>query len=66
MKCPYCKREGGRIHKDGKIYCSLCDGLLEDSYVKEKPTLKCPKCGNYSRNDYCSTCGYKFLSGVDY
>ena len=68
MFCPFCKKNGVRVIKGNEAFCSRCDALLEDfsGAEMEKPTLKCPKCEHYSRNDYCSHCGYEFKEGIDY
>jgi len=68
MFCPFCRRNSIRVFKEDKVYCSRCDALVEDlnGFEMEKPTLKCPKCGHYSRNDYCSVCGFQFHAGMDY
>jgi len=68
MYCPKCHKNTARLIKDSKIYCSDCEFLVEDNtpFSEKKPTLKCPKCEQYSVNDYCSVCGYKFIDGVDY
>jgi len=52
-----------------EIRCPYCGELLQTTEIerkKDQPTLKCPRCGNYSRNDYCSHCGYEFKEGIDY
>ena len=68
MFCPYCHKNTARLMKGTKIYCSGCDGLIEDNtpFENKRPTLKCPKCDQYSLKEYCSVCGYKFIQGVDF
>jgi hypothetical protein len=68
MYCPFCKKNAAKLIKDNKVYCSLCDGLVEDNtpFAEKMPTLKCPKCEQYSTKEYCSVCGYKFIQGVDF
>jgi len=68
MICPYCHKNACRVIEDTEegrvVRCGNCDALLEKE--GERPTLKCPKCGQYSRNDWCSHCGYEFKEGIDY
>lgn len=68
MFCPYCHKNAARVIKGDLIYCANCDGVVEDNSPSrtEKPTLRCPKCDQYSRNDYCRVCGYEFKPNIDY
>jgi len=66
MICPFCKRNTSRMFKEEGVYCSNCGKLLESFLKPSQPTLKCPKCGEYSNKEYCSNCGYNFKAGVDY
>jgi len=67
MKCPYCGKVTSKMYKDGRIYCAWCGALLEhECKNKPQPTLRCPRCGEYTTKDYCPHCGYEFKPGRDY
>jgi hypothetical protein len=66
MICPVCKKNTYIVSKPNGVYCGRCDALLEGRTPQGPATLKCPKCQEYSRNDYCSHCGYSFKKNIDY